>query len=56
LRFHAAVALGNLGRNAQPAVPALIRTALWDEDPAVRVQAAAALWKVDRRARWLSPP
>jgi HEAT repeat protein len=49
LRFHAAVALGNLGSDARPAVPALIHTALWDEDPAVRVEAAAALWKIDRK-------
>jgi HEAT repeat protein len=48
LRFHAAVALGDLGREAQPAVPLLIHTALWDEDPAVRMEAAMALWKIDR--------
>jgi HEAT repeat protein len=47
LRFHAAVALGDLGRAAQPAVPPLIHTALWDEDPAVRMEAAVALWKID---------
>jgi HEAT repeat protein len=47
LRFHAAVALGDLGREAQPAVPPLIHTALWDEDPAVRMEAAVALWKID---------
>ena len=49
LRFHAAVALGNLGPAAQAAVPALIHTALWDEDAAVRVEAAVALWKIDRK-------
>jgi HEAT repeat protein len=48
LRFHAAVALGDLGAEARPAVPPLIHTALWDEDPAVRVEAAVALWKIDR--------
>ena len=48
LRFHAAVALGVLGRDARPAVSPLIHTALWDEDPAVRVEAAVALWKIDR--------
>src|SRR5205807_9625383 len=31
LRFHAAVALGDLGREARPAVPPLIHTALGDE-------------------------
>src|SRR5262249_35568369 len=49
LRFHAAAALGNLGRAARPAEPALIHAALWDEDPAVRVEAAMALWKIDRK-------
>ena len=47
LRFHAAIALGHLGREARPAVPVLIHTALWDQDPAVRVEAAVALWKID---------
>jgi len=55
LRFHAAVALGNLGRNAQPAVPALIHTALWDEDPAVRVEAAVSLWKIERHGPLVIP-
>jgi HEAT repeat protein len=55
LRFHAAIALGNLGRVAQPAVPVLIHTALWDEDPAVRVQAAMALWKIDRTGPLVIP-
>src|SRR5262249_26028639 len=47
-RFHAAVALGDLGPEARPAVAALTHAALWDEDPAVRVEAAMALWKIDR--------
>jgi HEAT repeat protein len=55
MRFHAAVALGNLGRNARPAVPALIYTALWDEDPAVRVEAAVSLWKVERNPPLVIP-
>ena len=50
LRFHAAISVGHLGREGLPAVPALVRTAMWDEDPAVRVAAAVALWKIDRRA------
>jgi len=48
VRFHAAIALGDLGFAAQPSVPALIHTALWDQEPAVRVEAAMALWKIDR--------
>src|SRR5262249_29781765 len=47
VRFHAAVALGDRGRAARPAVGALTHAALWDEDPAVRVGAALALWKID---------
>jgi HEAT repeat protein len=47
VRFHAAIALGDLGRDARPAVPALIHASLWDEEPAVRVGAAMALLKVD---------
>lgn len=49
VRFHAAIALADLGRAAEPAVPVLIHTALWDEDPAVRLGAALALWKIDER-------
>jgi HEAT repeat protein len=55
LRFHAAVALGNLGRAAESAVPALTHTALWDEDPAVRVEAAVALWKIERKGPLVFP-
>jgi HEAT repeat protein len=49
VRFHAAIALGDLGRNGRPAVPALIHASLWDEEPAVRVGAAMALWKIDQK-------
>jgi HEAT repeat protein len=47
VRFHAAMALGDLGSAARPAVPALIHACTWDDEPAVRVGAAAALWKID---------
>jgi HEAT repeat protein len=47
VRFHAAIALGDLGTAGRPAVPALIHVSLWDEEPAVRLEAARALWKVD---------
>jgi HEAT repeat protein len=49
VRFHAAIALGESGPDGRPAVPALIHASLWEEDPAVRVGAATALWKIDRR-------
>jgi HEAT repeat protein len=49
VRFHAAISLGDLGSVGRPAVAALIHTSLWDEDPAVRVEAAMALWKIDRK-------
>jgi HEAT repeat protein len=48
VRFHAAATLGDLGRSARAAVPALIHAASWDEDAAVRVVAAVALWKIDQ--------
>jgi HEAT repeat protein len=47
VRFHAAIALGDLGGTGRPAVPALTHASLWDEDPAVRVAAAMALWRID---------
>jgi HEAT repeat protein len=47
VRFHAAVALGDLGAGGRLAVPALIHACLRDGEPAVRVEAAMALWKID---------
>jgi HEAT repeat protein len=49
VRFHAAIALGDLGTGGRPTVPDLIHASLWDEDPAVRVGAAMALWKIDQK-------
>jgi HEAT repeat protein len=49
VRFHAAIALGDLGPDGEAAMPTLIHASLWDEDPAVRVGAAMALWKIDPR-------
>jgi HEAT repeat protein len=47
VRFHAAMALGDIGPAARSAGPALIHVCTWDVEPAVRVGAAAALWKID---------
>jgi HEAT repeat protein len=55
VRFHAAIALGDLGPAGRPVVPDLIRAALWDEDPAVRLEAAMALWKIDRKGPLVVP-
>jgi HEAT repeat protein len=55
VRFHAALALGKQGGAAQASVAGLIPTALWDKDPAVRVGAALALWKIDRRGPLVIP-
>jgi HEAT repeat protein len=49
VRFHAAVALGDLGPHGQSAVATLIHASLWDEEPAVRLEAAIALWKIERK-------
>jgi HEAT repeat protein len=46
-RFHAVISLGDLGSDGRSASAALIHTSLWDQDPAVRVDAAMALWKID---------
>lgn len=44
------VALGQIGPAAKPAAPVLVKL-LDDEDRGVRVNAAAALWKIDRHDR-----
>jgi HEAT repeat protein len=49
-RRNAAWALGQFGTAAREAVPELAKL-LDDEDPVVRVQAAAALWRIDRHAK-----
>jgi HEAT repeat protein len=49
VRFHSAMALGDYGRDSRPAVGELIHASLWDEESAVRLGAAMALWKIDRK-------
>lgn len=49
VRWKAARVLADMGPAAKEAVPAL-RTAAGDRSPEVRVEAALALWKVDRQA------
>jgi hypothetical protein len=49
VRFQAVISLGDLGPDGRSASAALIHTSLWDQDPAVRVEAAMALWKIDRK-------
>ena len=52
VRRNANEALGNLGAAAKAAVPELLK-ALDDEDAITRVNAAAALWKIDRHPKAL---
>jgi HEAT repeat protein len=49
VRCHAAIALGEQGGAARPAVPTLIHVSLWDEELSVQVAAAMALWKIERK-------
>lgn len=48
MRLDAATALGKLGTAARDGVPEL-QAAMKDADPLLRIAAAGALWKVDRR-------
>src|SRR5207253_4257945 len=55
VRFNAAMALGDLGREARPAVAGLIRAHLHDQDAGVRVAATVALWKIEHRDTQVLP-
>ena len=50
VRRNSAWALGQFGPAARGAVPGLVKL-LDDEDPVVRVQAAAALWRIDHHPK-----
>jgi HEAT repeat protein len=47
VRAEAARTLGGLGPDARDAIPALIPVTEYDPNPRVRVEAAAALWRID---------
>jgi HEAT repeat protein len=55
LRFSAAQSLAERGEEAASAVGALLQTALRDPDKGVRLQAAMALYKIDRREQMIIP-
>jgi HEAT repeat protein len=49
IRWSSANALGETGAEARPAIPALTAAALHDPVSRVRVEAAVAIWRIDRR-------
>lgn len=54
-RFSAAQALGERGQESSPAVGLLLQKALNDPDAGVRIEAAMALYKIDRRVDKILP-
>jgi HEAT repeat protein len=54
-RFSAAQALGERGQESQPAVGILLQKALRDPDGGVRLEAAMALYKIDRQEEKILP-
>jgi HEAT repeat protein len=55
VRMAAARSLGESGPDARDAIPALIPLTQYDTDPRVRAEAAAALWRIDRRPTRILP-
>jgi hypothetical protein len=55
VRIAAARALGEAGPDAREAIPTLIPLTQYDPDPRVRAEAAAALWRIDRRPTRIVP-
>jgi HEAT repeat protein len=55
VRAEAARTLGGLGADARDAIPALIPLTGYDPDPRVRVEAAAALWRIDHHPAKVVP-
>jgi HEAT repeat protein len=55
VRMSAANGLGELGSKAKPAVSALTSIAFYDPSPRVRLEAAVAIWRIDRLAVRVMP-
>jgi HEAT repeat protein len=55
VRLSAAAGLSELGSKAKAAVPALTSVAFYDASPRVRLEAAVAIWRIDRRAVRILP-
>ena len=55
IRFNSASALGEAGAEARPAIAALTAAALYDPVRRVRVEAAVAIWRIDRRHHRVVP-
>ncbi len=50
VRMSAATGLGELGAKARAAIPALTSLSFHDSSPRVRLEAAVAIWRIDRRS------
>jgi HEAT repeat protein len=55
VRISAATGLGELGAKAKTAVPALTSISFHDPSPRVRLEAAVAIWRIDRRTVRVMP-
>jgi HEAT repeat protein len=55
VRLTAAFALKEMGSEAKAAVAPLTKVSLYDPDPRVRLEAAVALWKIERRTHGVIP-
>jgi HEAT repeat protein len=55
IRSTSANSLGEMGPSAREAIPCLTSVALNDKVPRVRVEAAVAIWRIDRRSNRVVP-